>query len=109
MTPAAPDDASPEFEHSILINAAPTRVLAAFFEPHALAAWWQVSRSVTTQALEETEEAIQTVLEHSQPVDLTPQNSYIRRLQHQLAERYNLSSRSTGRDPYRHVRIYKTD
>jgi stage III sporulation protein SpoIIIAA len=66
-----------------------------------------LSRSVTTQALEETEEAIQTVLENSQPVDLTPQNSYIRRLQHQLAERYNLSSRSTGRDPYRHVRIFK--
>lgn len=35
------------FDHSILINAAPTRVLAAFFEPAALAAWWQTSRSVT--------------------------------------------------------------
>jgi uncharacterized protein YndB with AHSA1/START domain len=30
---------SPEFEHSLLINAAPTRVLAAFFDPHALAEW----------------------------------------------------------------------
>ncbi len=47
--PSAPqDDASPEFEHAVLINAAPTRVLAAFFEPQALAAWWQASRSVTT-------------------------------------------------------------
>jgi uncharacterized protein YndB with AHSA1/START domain len=40
------DDASPEFEHFVLVNAAPTRVLAAFVDPKALAAWWQVSRSV---------------------------------------------------------------
>ena len=39
---------SPEFEHSLLINAPPTRVLAAFFDPHALATWWLVTRSVTT-------------------------------------------------------------
>jgi uncharacterized protein YndB with AHSA1/START domain len=51
MTRAAPDEPSPEFEHSILINAAPTRVMAAFFDPHALAAWWQVSRSITTPRL----------------------------------------------------------
>lgn len=36
------------FDHSILINAAPTRVLAAFFDPAALAAWWQAARSVAT-------------------------------------------------------------
>ena len=36
------------FDHSILITAAPTRVLAAFFDPDALAAWWQAARSVTT-------------------------------------------------------------
>jgi uncharacterized protein YndB with AHSA1/START domain len=41
-------NASPEFEQSILINAAPTRVLAAFFDPRALETWWQVVRSVTT-------------------------------------------------------------
>ncbi len=35
-------------EHSVLITAAPTRVLAAFFDPDALAAWWQAVRSVTT-------------------------------------------------------------
>ncbi len=35
------------FEHSILITAAPTRVLGAFFDPAALAAWWQTTRSVT--------------------------------------------------------------
>jgi uncharacterized protein YndB with AHSA1/START domain len=36
------------FEHSILITAAPTRVLGAFFDPAALAVWWQTARSVTT-------------------------------------------------------------
>jgi len=44
--PAA--EPSPEFEHSMLVNAAPARVLAAFFDPQALSAWWQVARSVTT-------------------------------------------------------------
>src|SRR5690349_16748082 len=48
MAAAAEDARSPEFEQSLLINAAPTRVLAAFFDPHALAVWWQVQRSVTT-------------------------------------------------------------
>jgi uncharacterized protein YndB with AHSA1/START domain len=43
-----PEPATPEFEHSLLINAAPTRVLMAFFDPQALASWWQVARSVTT-------------------------------------------------------------
>jgi uncharacterized protein YndB with AHSA1/START domain len=42
---------SPEFDFSVLINAAPTRVLAAFFDPHALAVWWQAARSVTTPRL----------------------------------------------------------
>jgi uncharacterized protein YndB with AHSA1/START domain len=36
------------FDHSILITAAPTRVLSAFFDPHALTIWWQTVRSVTT-------------------------------------------------------------
>src|SRR3954470_21633034 len=48
MPRGAAADPSPEFEYSLLINAAPTRVLAAFFDPHALASWWQVARSVTT-------------------------------------------------------------
>lgn len=36
------------FEHSVLITAAPERVLGAFFDPAALAVWWQATRSVTT-------------------------------------------------------------
>jgi len=32
----------------LLINAAPTRVLAAFLDPRALEVWWQAARAVTT-------------------------------------------------------------
>jgi stage III sporulation protein SpoIIIAA len=57
-------------------------------------------------ALRETEEAIGVVRSSSEPVELSPQNAYIRRLQHQMAERANLVSRSRGREPYRRVRLY---
>ncbi len=57
-------------------------------------------------ALRETEEAIGMVIHGSDPVELSPQNAYIRRLQHQMAERANLVSRSRGREPYRRVRLY---
>jgi len=57
-------------------------------------------------ALRETEEAIGLVMRSAQPVELSPQNAYIRRLQHQLAERANVVSQSRGREPHRHVRLY---
>jgi len=57
-------------------------------------------------ALLETEEAIGMVGRESQAVELAPQSAYIRRLQHQMAERANLVSRSRGREPYRRVRLY---
>ncbi len=57
-------------------------------------------------ALRETEEAIGLVSREAQPVELAPQNAYIRRLQHQMAERANVVSRSRGREPYRRVRLY---
>jgi uncharacterized protein YndB with AHSA1/START domain len=36
------------FEHTLMIAAAPTRVMEAFFDPAALAAWWHATHSVTT-------------------------------------------------------------
>jgi stage III sporulation protein SpoIIIAA len=57
-------------------------------------------------ALREVEEAIGLVHRESQPVELAPQNAYIRRLQHQMAEQANLVSQSRGREPYRRVRLY---
>jgi hypothetical protein len=56
-------------------------------------------------ALKEAEDAIGQVLNEYGPVDLGPQNAYIRRLQHMLAQRYNLASRSVGAEPNRYVRI----
>jgi predicted RNA-binding protein Jag len=58
--------------------------------------------------MRETEQAIQTVMSGQKSVDLTPRNSYIRRLQHELARQANLVSHSYGKDPRRHVRIFAT-
>ena len=52
-------------------------------------------------AMRETEEAIGLVMRDAKPIELSPQNAYIRRLQHQMAERANLVSRSRGREPFR--------
>jgi stage III sporulation protein SpoIIIAA len=57
-------------------------------------------------ALREVEEAIGIVQRDAKPVELSPQNAYVRRLQHQRAEAANLVSRSRGREPYRRVRVY---
>ena len=56
-------------------------------------------------ALREVEEAISEVLSSTQPVELSPQNSYVRRLQHQLIQRYGLASESRGEEPFRRVVI----
>jgi len=58
-------------------------------------------------AMREAEEAAYQVMLDSRAVELSPQTSYIRRQQHQLAERYRLQSRSTGLEPNRRVRIFK--
>jgi hypothetical protein len=60
-------------------------------------------------AMREAEEAVYQVLLDSRAVELTPQTSYVRRQQHLLAERYRLQSRSTGLEPNRRVRIYKSE
>ncbi len=56
--------------------------------------------------LREVEEAISEVLQSTQPVELAPQNSYVRRLQHQLIQRYGLASESKGEEPFRRVVIF---
>jgi len=38
-------------------------------------------------------------------VDLTPQNSYLRRLQHQMIEQANLVGESIGVEPKRRIRV----
>ncbi|MFC1999272.1 R3H domain-containing nucleic acid-binding protein [Chloroflexota bacterium] len=57
-------------------------------------------------ALRETEEAIEEVMNGKDVVQLSPRSSYVRRLQHLMAERFRLASRSWGKDPQRRVEIY---
>jgi stage III sporulation protein SpoIIIAA len=58
-------------------------------------------------ALDEAEEAVAKVQDGEEEVELSPQSAYIRRLQHIIAQRSELASHSSGRDPNRRVRIYK--
>jgi stage III sporulation protein SpoIIIAA len=58
-------------------------------------------------AVEEAEEAAEQVSEGGEPIELSPQSAYIRRLQHLIAQRNDLKSQSRGRDPNRRVKIYK--
>ena len=60
-------------------------------------------------ALKEAATAIDGLLSgEDETVALTPQASYVRRLQHQMAERQNVASRSSGREPFRRVRLFRT-
>jgi hypothetical protein len=63
------------------------------------------------QALQEVEDAIEEINTDTtgglNSVELSPQNSYMRRIQHQVAERHNMTSESVGIEPMRRVRISK--
>ncbi len=56
-------------------------------------------------AMLEARNAAQRVLGQGEPVDLRPQSKTMRRLQHQMAERFHLRSYSVGREPHRRVRF----
>ena len=58
-------------------------------------------------AITEAREGVERVLQSSEPVELMPQSSYIRRLQHQIIEQNDLVSSSIGNEPFRRVRITK--
>lgn len=57
------------------------------------------------RALQEAGEAADRVRESGEPEELAPQNSYVRRLQHELIQQYELSSQSVGIEPNRRVRV----
>ena len=63
--------------------------------------------SAEERALHEAQRAIEHVLETSEPVELAAQPSYLRRLQHQLANQYEISTQSIGVEPVRRVRFSK--
>jgi trimethylamine:corrinoid methyltransferase-like protein len=58
------------------------------------------------EAVQAAEEAVSEVFQNGVTIELTPVNSYLRSLQHQIAERYGLVSESKGREPRRRVVIY---
>lgn len=57
------------------------------------------------RAIREAEAAAEQVLNGHDEISLNPQVARIRRLQHEIAQRHDLSSVSTGREPYRRVTI----
>lgn len=56
---------------------------------------------------EQTEQAISAVLNGERWVDLPPGPSLVRRLQHEMARQAELVSHSYGKEPRRHVRIFR--
>jgi stage III sporulation protein SpoIIIAA len=66
----------------------------------------QVDLDPLATAAEETQRAIERILSGARSAELSPQNSYIRRYQHEMARQANLYSRSRGKEPNRRVRIF---
>jgi hypothetical protein len=59
------------------------------------------------RVIQDTEGAINAVLNGERWIELPPALSYIRRLQHEMARQANLTSHSYGKEPYRRVRIFR--
>ena len=57
------------------------------------------------RALDEAKVAINKILAGAKDVELTPQNQHIRKLQHELVEQHNLTSKSIGEGNNRHLKI----
>jgi len=60
-----------------------------------------------SEMVDQTQAAIQAVLNGEHWVDLDPASSTIRRLQHEMARQADLVSHSYGKEPNRHVRIFR--
>jgi stage III sporulation protein SpoIIIAA len=59
-------------------------------------------------AMNETQQAIDEIMRGRRDmIELSPQNAYIRRHQHEMARAANLHSQSQGKEPRRRVRIYR--
>ena len=74
----------------------------------ALSSVFEMRRGPEDEALDEAREAVEAILNgQAEEVELSPQPALVRRLQHELAERANLSSASSGHEPYRRVQVYR--
>ena len=61
----------------------------------------------TEIALDEVKNAIKKIAEGAASIELEPQNTQVRKLQHELAEQYGLKSDSVGDGNTRHIKISK--
>jgi len=66
-----------------------------------------INDQVDDDIRQETQAAIDAVLNGERWVELQPASSAIRRLQHQMARQANLTSHSYGKEPKRRVRIFR--
>ena len=57
-------------------------------------------------AIQEAEQAAEFIKQGERHAELNPQSSYVRHLQHQIAESHGLSSSSSGREPSRRVVMF---
>ena len=57
-------------------------------------------------AIQEAEQAAEFIKQGERQAELNPQSSYVRHLQHQIAESHGLSSSSSGREPSRRVVMF---
>ncbi len=67
----------------------------------------QFSSSDLEAVKEQTRQAIQAVLNGERWVDLPPGPALVRRIQHEMARQAELISHSYGKEPRRHVRIFR--
>jgi stage III sporulation protein SpoIIIAA len=67
----------------------------------------QASSGEIDYVRQQTQSAIQAVLNGERWVDLPPGPSLVRRLQHEMARAAELTSHSYGKEPRRHVRIFR--
>lgn len=67
----------------------------------------QQNQARIAEAVQEAERAAEFVKNGESQAELSPQSSYVRHLQHQIAERHGLSSASSGREPSRRVVMYE--
>ena len=58
-------------------------------------------------AMREAQDAVEKVWEGEPYIELEPQRSYVRRQQHELANRYNVASESVGVEPQRRVMVFR--
>jgi hypothetical protein len=67
----------------------------------------QFGSSELTDVKSQTQQAIAAVLNGERWVDLPPGPALVRRLQHEMARNAELVSHSYGKEPRRHVRIFR--